>query len=149
MGKKRFSINKSIDISAPKESVWEVLFSPKSINTWSSEFSEGSRVEGDWELGGTVFFKDKNGEGLKGRVIEKESERLLSVEFVGVLKNGVEDPENEELDMWKGCVDAYILTEKDGVTVLTIESVVPEKYFEPFKKLWDRALRKIRQIAEW
>lgn len=146
---KRFTINKSIDISAPKESVWEVLFSPKFINIWSSEFSEGTHVEGYWKLGGTVFFKDKNGDGLKGRVIDNQYCSLLRVEFVGVLKNGVEDPENEELDMWKGCVDAYILTEKDGVTVLSIESEVPEKYFEPFKKPWDRSLRKIKQLSEW
>ncbi len=146
---RRLSISKSIEIRAPKERVWEVLFGPKFINIWSSEFSEGSLVEGDWNLGGTVLFKDKNGEGLKGKVTEHEPVRILKVEFVGVLKNGIEDPGNEEHEMWKGCVDSYILSEHDGTTVLSVESVVPEKYFEPFMKLWDRALRKIRQLAEW
>ena len=146
---KRLTISKSIEIEAPKKKVWEVLLSPEYVNIWTSEFSEGSTVESDWRMGGTVIYKDKDGNGLKGRVTDKKSNELLRVEFEGVLERGAENPDNDEFVMWKGCTDEYMLSERQGVTVLSVESEVPEEYFEPFGPLWDKSLRKIKQIAEW
>jgi hypothetical protein len=146
---KRRTISKSIEIDAPGKKVWEVLLNPDYANIWTSEFSEGSRVEGDFSVGGTVFYKDKDGNGLKGRVADKKPNELLRVVIEGVLNMGIEDPENAEFGKWKGCADAYMLSERDGVTVLSIESDVPEEYFEPFEPLWDKSLRKIKQLSEW
>ncbi len=146
---KRYTIKKSIEIDAPKKKVWKVLSSPEYVNIWTSEFSEGSRVEGDLSIGGTVLYKDKEGNGLIGRVTDKKSNELLKVVFGGILNGGVEDPESVEHGKWNGCADTYMLSERNDVTVLSIESEVPEEYFEPFIPLWDKSLRKIKQLSEW
>jgi uncharacterized protein YndB with AHSA1/START domain len=145
---KKHTIKKSIEINTPKERVWEVLLNPRFVNTWVSEFSEGSQVEADWDVGGTVLYKDRDGNGLKARVADNRPNRLLKVVHEAILNHGVEDPESDDLPKWKGCREAYLLSEKSGVTTLSIESEVPEEYFEPFKPLWDKSLQKIKELAE-
>jgi uncharacterized protein YndB with AHSA1/START domain len=141
-------IKKSVEINAPKKKVWDVLLNPKFINTWTSEFSEGSHVEAHWSVGGTVLYKDKNGYGLKGKVTDNKPNELLRVEYEAVLRAGVEDYESSEFENWKGCSDTYLLSEKNVVTHLSIESTVPTDYFESFSSLWDKALNKIRELSE-
>lgn len=145
---KKHTINKTVKIDAPKERVWEVLLSPKLVNTWVSEFSEGSHVEADWNVGGTVLYKDRDGNGLKARVTDNRPNQLLKVVHEGILNHSVEDTESDDLPKWRGCGEAYLLLEKGRVTTLSIESEVPEEYFEPFKPLWDKSLEKIRELAE-
>ena len=145
---KKHTINKSIGIHAPKEKVWDVLINPKFVSTWVSEFSEGSRVEADWDVGGTVLYKDRAGNGLKARVTDNRPNRLLKVVHESILNHGVEDPESDDLPKWRGCKEAYLLSEKGSVTTLSIESEVPEEYFESFKSLWDKSLQKIKELAE-
>ena len=145
---KKHTIKKSIGIHAPRERVWDVLINPKFVNSWVSEFSEGSQVKADWSVGGTVLYKDRDGNGLKTKVTDNRPNRLLKVVHEGILNHGVEDPESDDLPKWRGCGEAYLLSEKGGVTTLSIESEVPEDYFELFKPLWNKSLQKIKELAD-
>ena len=55
----------SISIQAPKEKVWEALWSESSYGEWTSVFGEGSYAETDnWKEGSKVRFLAANGEGM-------------------------------------------------------------------------------------
>jgi hypothetical protein len=75
-------------------------------------------------------------------VTDNKPNELLRVEYEAVLRAGVEDYESSEFENWKGCSDTYLLSEKNVVTHLSIESTVPTDYFESFSSLWDKALNK-------
>ena len=51
----------NIAIDAPREKVWETLWNDSSYREWTSVFSEGSKVETDWQIGGKVLFLDGQG----------------------------------------------------------------------------------------
>ena len=62
------TIEKSIEIDAPIEKVYEVLTNPELVRGWASAFSEGTYAETDWQPGSTVEWKDKSGNvGAKHR----------------------------------------------------------------------------------
>ena len=44
----------TIDINAPREKVWDVLWQDDSYRKWTSVFSEGSHAETDWKKGSKV-----------------------------------------------------------------------------------------------
>ena len=52
MEKKQFKI----EIAAPREKVWKILWGDKTYPAWTSVFAEGSRAETDWEEGSKVLF---------------------------------------------------------------------------------------------
>ena len=146
----KHTIKKEIEIDNSVSQVWKVLQSPEYIGQWQNEFCEGSQVEADWNVDGTVLYTDQAGNGLKGQVIVNEPNRFLKVEIVGNLKADIDNHDNSHPEnWWIGCSDAYLLSEKDGHTTLSIESEVPsKKYFDEFLLSWDKALRKIKELAE-
>ncbi|PTX18267.1 activator of Hsp90 ATPase-like protein [Pontibacter mucosus] len=72
------TIRKTITINAPKEQVWEAMMQDKYYQEWTAAFSEGSKVETDWELGSKAVFTDKSGGGIVARVVEKEPYKRLA-----------------------------------------------------------------------
>jgi hypothetical protein len=52
-------LNFSINISAPKDKVWQTLWDDASYREWTSAFAEGSYAETDnWKEGSEVKFLD-------------------------------------------------------------------------------------------
>lgn len=145
---KNRTIRKTITIHAPKEHVWEAMMQDKYYQEWTAEFSEGSNVETDWELGSNAVFTDKSGSGIIGRVVEKEPYKMIAVEFEGLVREGQEDYESEEARRVKGSRESYVLTEESGSTRLDTSSEMGEEYYEQMSQAWDRALQKLKQLAE-
>jgi uncharacterized protein YndB with AHSA1/START domain len=142
------TIKKTIDIQAPKEKVWHVLLDDKFSRIWYAAFSEGTYAETDWKTGSKVVFKDNSNSGLVGRVIANQPNEVLTVEYTGVLTNGVEDYESEQAKAMKGSQEKYRLTEKSGLTHLSIESDMDDEYFDSMSAAWDKALQKVQALAE-
>lgn len=145
---KNRTIRKTITINAPKEHVWEAMMQDKYYQEWTAAFSEGSNVETDWELGSKAVFTDKTGNGIVARVVEKEPYKSLAVEFEGLVRKGQEDYESEEARQVKGSRELYVLTEENGSTRLDTSSEMGEEYYEQMSQAWDRALQKLKQLAE-
>ena len=57
-------INFSLDINAPKEKVWKVLWDADTYTKWTGVFAEGSQAVTDWEEGSKVLFTDGTLKGL-------------------------------------------------------------------------------------
>jgi uncharacterized protein YndB with AHSA1/START domain len=142
------TIHKTIDIKAPKEQVWNVLFGDSTYQIWTKEFSESSYAETDWKEGSKAVFKDNTNSGLVGRIIQSQPYDLLSIEYDGELKNGVEDFESEASQSIKGGRETYKLSEQDGATRLIVASDMDESYFDTMSEAWDRALLKVKELAE-
>jgi len=141
-------IEKSIVINASKENIWKVLTEDQYTRNWYAEFCEGSHAETDWQVGSKAIFKDASGSGMVTKITENKLHEKLSLEYLGVLINGVEDCDSEEENKYKGGVEAYHLTDENGHVPLSIESDMTVEYFESMSKSWDNAVNKIKELAE-
>jgi len=147
---KKFKLQKSIIIDAPREIVWEVLTRNEYFAEWSSVFAEGPKLRAEWDVGGTVYYLDKDNNGLMGKVTQLEPGKLLTVEYEGEVFDHTEDPAalKQRVD-WKGCMETYMLMEKKGKTVFDLECELPTKDLrDEFEKTWDKALIIIKGLAE-
>ncbi|MBC7874963.1 MAG: SRPBCC domain-containing protein [Ferruginibacter sp.] len=142
------TIKKSIEISTSKEAVWQVLIEDNFTRNWYAEFSEGSHAETDWKKGSKAIFTDNSKCGMVAKVIENKPYELIDLEYEGVVKDGAEDYESEIAKQVKGGHETYRLTEENGTTQLSIACDMAEDYFETMSLAWDKALVKIKSLAE-
>ncbi|MBC7920649.1 MAG: SRPBCC domain-containing protein [Ferruginibacter sp.] len=141
-------IKKSIELSVPKEKVWDVLLLDKFTRVWYAEFSEGSYAETDWKAGSKALFKDSSGSGMVGKVVINQPNEVISVEYQGMIVDGIEEYESDDAKNVKGGRETYRLSEKAGITQLSIESDMLAEYFESMSLSWDKALQKIKELSE-
>lgn len=141
---------KSIEIQASARRVWDVLTSRDSTAEWASEFTAGGpglHIESDWSLDSPVLWKDrKEHVVVEGVVTAAQPNALLRFTVFDV---GAERPPVSPED---GIT--YKLTERDGKTVLWVSQgdfssmVDGARYRELSEEIWDRALVRIRRLAE-
>jgi uncharacterized protein YndB with AHSA1/START domain len=142
-------IRKSISIHAPKEKVWDVLFTDRYIRIWYSEFSQGSYAITDWKVGSKALFIDESKRGLVGEIAVNEPNQRLAIEYAGTVnEDGAEDYESEMAGEFKGTRETYHISEEGGITFLELTCDMPAKYFEMMSAAWDKALQKIKQLSE-
>jgi uncharacterized protein YndB with AHSA1/START domain len=142
------TIKKSIAINASKEKVWEILLKDETTRIWYAEFSEGTHVDTDWNVGSKALFTDNSGDGIIGKIVENKNAELLSLEYQGAIVKGNEDYESDMARSVKGGMEIYNLAEINGVTNLTIACDMDENYFDMMSLAWDRALQKIKALSE-
>lgn len=136
-------------IVASREKVWEVLWGEETYPQWTSAFSEGSKVETNWEEGEKVLFLNENNEGMVARIKEKKAPEKMVFEHLGMVdKNGKEDLESEKVKEWAGSLEIYDLEEQNGETRLIVTMDTAEDYKEFFDTTWPRAFEKLRSLSE-
>jgi hypothetical protein len=144
MKKKQFSI----DINATKEKVWNSLWEDANYRKWTSVFSPGSYAKSDWNEGDKILFLSGEGEGMYSVIDKKIPNEVMSFKHIGVIKNNVEQPLDEETKKWSGAIESYTLHEKDGKTHLTAELDLVDEHAEYFEKVFPEALKLVKAIAE-
>lgn len=144
----RQQLQLSINIKADKKRIWEVLLNDETYRQWTKPFSESSYFEGDWQEGSKIYFKSGDGNGLVSRVIYHKPYESLSLEHLGEIKGGVEDLESEAVKSWQGFQESYFLTEENGIAKFSIAQDITEKEAEWMKSAWEKALIKLKEIAE-
>lgn len=105
MTKEKFSIS----INAPTEKVWKVLWNDETYRKWTTPFSEGSYMESDWKVGGRTLFLGSEGNGMVSTIDQLKENEILSFKHLGMIKDGKEDLESEEVKKWAGLLETYIL----------------------------------------
>ena len=136
----------SIEIEAPREKVWQTLFDDKTFRDWGSIIDEGQYMEGVLVEGSEVqFMSSENGLGVTS-VIEKliPHEYIAFKQIVDTMDSGKQEREKE----WTGGMESYSLTEKDGVTSLTVKIDVPPGQEETFGDRLPKALERVKILAE-
>ena len=135
-------------IDAPREKVWNILWNDQSYREWTSVFGEGSRAETDWKKGSKVLFLGGSGEGMVSRIAENIPNEFMSIEHLGMVKNGVEDLESNEVKQWAGAFENYTLIYVNGKTELIVDMDVTDEHKDYFQNIWPKALEKVKALAE-
>src|SRR5262249_18520547 len=134
----------TIQIHAPKERVWRVLLDDATYRQWTSVFQEGSYAETDWNPGSKARFLTPTGEGMFSRIVTHTPSEFLSIEHLGTIKDGQEQPDSEETKQWKGAHENYKVQESGGMSTLMIEMDLTEQYKSYFDETWPKALAKVK-----
>ncbi len=130
-------------INAPKEKVWDTLWNDATYRQWTSVFSNDSHAVSDWKEGSNIQFIDGKGDGMFSIIVKKIPNQQMSFKHLGELKNGVEEKKD-----WAGAMENYFLSEKNGVTELTIEMDSNEEFEKYFSETFPKAVELIKEIAE-
>jgi uncharacterized protein YndB with AHSA1/START domain len=144
-------VDKVVGIKAPASKVWGTLTLRENTDQWAHEFSSGGprfHLESDWQLGSPVLWKGEDGTVIvRGNVTALEQDALLRFTVFDV--RSAEDPPVTAED---GIT--FALSEKRGQTRLQLRhgdfSVYREgkTYHELSAQIWDRVLKKVKQLAE-
>lgn len=143
----------SIVIKAPKEKVWHTMLDDATYRDWTSAFNAGSYYVGDWSKGSKILFLGPNpggpGEGgMVSRIAENKQYEFISIEHLGIVKDGIEDTTSEEATKWAPAFENYTFNEVDGGTEVRVDMDIENEHAALFDKMWNEALRRLKAIAE-
>jgi len=142
-------LNFTTKIDAPKEKVWNTLWNDTTYRAWTSAFAEGSYAETDnWKEGSKVLFLGPTRDGMVSMVAKNKPHEYMSFKHLGVVKQGVEDTESDQVKGWAGVLENYSLKEEGGKTTLSVEMDSTDDFADYFEKTWPEALNKLKQLAE-
>lgn len=146
-------INLNININASVEKVWNTVIGDDSYREWTAEFCEGSYFKGDWSKGSKIIFlgpdpKTGHEGGMVSEIAENIPYKYISIKHLGVINNGVEDTDSDEVKKWIPAYENYSFEEKDGTTLFSIDVDASDEYYEYFIQTWPKALEKLKEVAE-
>jgi hypothetical protein len=141
-------LNFDIEIHAPKNEVWQVLWNDATYRQWTSVFSEGSHAVSDWKEGSKISFLDPNGDGMASRIEKVTPNEFMSFKHLGVIKKGEEVPMDNETRKWSGAMENYTLRQVGDVTELKVDIDVADEHYDSFKDIFPKALQKVKDISE-
>lgn len=136
----------SIQIKAFREKVWNTLWSDRTLRDWASIIDEGMYMVGELKEGSEVqFISSVGGYGVTSLV-----EKLSPGEFVTFRHMAdTEDSGSKAREKeWTGGGETYSLSERDGITTLTLNTDIPPEQEEMMKVRYPQALERIKYLAE-
>jgi uncharacterized protein YndB with AHSA1/START domain len=138
----------STTINAPGELVWRTMLDDETYRKWTSTFQEGSYAVTDWKPGSKALFLAPDGSGMVSRIAEHRPNEFLSLEHLGIVKDGVEDVESAEVQEWAGARENYTLRENAGRVMLTIDMDTADDHKRYFEDTWPKALAALKDLSE-
>lgn len=144
MKKLQFSIN----IQAPKEKIWKVLWKDETYRNWTSVFSSGSYAITDWKEGSKVLFLTGDGDGMFSVIAKSIPNEHMSIKHLGMVKDHKEQPVDEEAKKWSGSLENYTLKEKGKFTTLIVDIDAMEGYEVFFSETFPKALNIVKDLSE-
>lgn len=138
----------SITIAASPATVWDVMLTPDTYKDWTSAFMEGSYYEGSWEQGAQIRFLAPSGSGMLAEIAENRPYEYISIRHLGIINNGVEDRDSDDVKSWTPAYENYRFATADGGTRLDIEMDVLPAYAEMMSDLWPKALARLKDLCE-
>ncbi|SFT70471.1 Uncharacterized conserved protein YndB, AHSA1/START domain [Algoriphagus locisalis] len=137
--------------SSPAE-VYSAMLEKPTYEEWTDVFSPGSTYLGNWEEGSKILFVSQGEEGNQNGMVSKVAKNIenkhVDIEHLGVLKDGVEVLEGEEIEMWKGAHEKYTLEAKGEDTLLLVDLDSTMEMDDFFTEAWPKALKKLKEICE-
>ncbi|MCK9151585.1 SRPBCC domain-containing protein [Methanobacterium alcaliphilum] len=123
---------------------------------WTEPFSPGSTFEGDWSEGSKIVFMspDENGKifGMLSLIKENRPYEFISIENRGLVKEGKEITTGEEAEKYVGSLENYTFKDIGNKTKLIVDLTGPGEIDEDMKQyfndIWQKALEKLKEIAE-
>ncbi len=137
-----------IEINAPKEKVWDILWNDATYKQWTSVFCEGNYVVSDWKEGSKIQFLSPIGDGLNSIIYKKIDYEYMAFKHLNEIKKFKEMPADDTTKEWSGTMETYRLTEKNGQTVLKAKMDSVEKYIDYFNTTFPKALDLVKKLSE-
>ena len=136
------------EINAPKEKVWKILWDDETYRKWTSAFAEGSYMESDWKIGGRTLFLGGEGNGMVSTIDQLKENEIMSFKHLGMIKDGKEDLESEEVKKWAGLLETYILESSENKTNLSVEMDLGDDHKDYLMEAFPKALKKVKELSE-
>ncbi len=140
------------EINAPAEKVFRLMLADKTYREWTKLFNPTSRYEGSWEKGSKILFLGTDEKGNEGGMVSRIKDnilnRFISIEHYGVINDGKEITTGAEVEKWAGGLENYTFEEKNGKTLLSVDTDTTPEYKTYFEETWPKALNKIKEICE-
>jgi hypothetical protein len=137
-----------IEIEAPKEKVWKVLWDDETYRQWTSAFCEGTYAISDWNEGSKIHFLSPNGEGMNSVIEKKITNEFMAFKHISELKNYVEMPIDAATEQWTGAMETYRLTQNNTGILLEVTMDCIEKYVDYFEKTFPKSMEIIKELSE-
>lgn len=138
-----------IEIDAPAEKVWDILWNEKTYSQWTYYFSPDSNMVTDWQVGEKTYFTDSSKKnGMVSTIERMEEPKYLIFKHLGEMVDGVEDVDSEKVKAWNGSLEAYYLEENNGKTTLTIEVDSNDEFKDMFDNGFKKGLEVIKNLSE-
>lgn len=145
-------IEKSVQINASREAIWDALITKETFEDWCSAFHPGSTYEGDWSEGSEMRFLGPNEDGtvsgMASKVVSHTPNHHIECRHYGVILKGELKTEGEDADGWTDLKEEYTLTGDSAPYTLNVETEVPESFYDMFMECWANALARLKEIAE-
>jgi activator of HSP90 ATPase len=141
-----------ISINAPVEKVYKAMLDEKTYSAWTSVFNPASRFVGSWKKGSRIQFlgTDQDGSlgGMISRIKENIPNRFVSIEHLGMVKDGKEIMNGADIKDWAGALENYSFSGDKEHTLLSVEMDVIREFKEYFLETWPKALKNLKTICE-
>jgi uncharacterized protein YndB with AHSA1/START domain len=148
-------LHAEIVISAPREKVWDTMLGEGTYTEWTAPFNPagGSYFKGSWEEGADIRFIGPDPEtgkegGMISRIKESRKPEFLSIEHLGIMKDGVDDFSSEEVKKWTPAFENYTFASEGEGTKVSIDQDIESEYKEMFEGMWEAALAKLKEVCE-
>src|SRR3989338_3223520 len=143
----------SIEINAPRERVWHTMLDDKTYREWTKAFGPGGHYKGNWNKGSKIVFIGSDPEtgeegGMVSRIAENRLYEFISIEHMGIIKNGVEDTTSDGAKKWTPAFENYTFKETNGKTEVLVDVNIAKEFAEMFEKMWPPALKNLKEISE-
>lgn len=141
-----------IHIDAPVEKVWDTMLEDATYREWTKPFNATSYYEGSWSEGSKILFlgieEDGSKSGMVSRIKENRLHEFISIEHLGMIKNGVEDTTSDEVGKWAPSYENYTFTKVDDGTDVDVDILIDSEYKTMFEDMWPKALQLLKELAE-
>ena len=138
----------SIDIQAPVQTVWQRMFSDVGYRNWTSAFCDGSYFKGSWQQGEMIRFLSPSGDGMVARIAEHIPLELMSIKHLGFIFDGKDDFTSDKVLSWAPAYENYRFIETVDGTRLEVEQDIALEYEQYMQDTWPKALQKLKALCE-
>ena len=141
-----------ITIDASIEKVYKITIDEKTYSEWTSEFNPTSLYKGSWEKGSKILFlgTEQGGTigGMVSRIKENIPNRYISIEHLGIVRDGKEITSGPEIEKWAGMNENYTFTDVNGKTLFSVDMDSTDEFKSYFLRTWPKALKRLKSICE-
>lgn len=135
-------------IHAARATVWETMLGPETYRRWTAAFSEGSYYEGSWETGARIRFLAPDGNGMLSVIAESRPCEFLSIQHLGMIKDGIEDTTSDAVKAWAGAFENYSFSDSGTATRLEVTIDVTPDFEDYMNRTWPKALAALKDLCE-
>jgi uncharacterized protein YndB with AHSA1/START domain len=141
-----------ISINTKADKVFSTMLDEEKYKEWTAEFNPTSHFSGSWKKGSKILFLGTDSAGNMGGMVSKVREniagRFLSIEHLGIVKDGKEILSGPEVDGLSGILENYTFTELNGTTLVEVDIDSNMEFKSYLSETWPRALNKLKFICE-